>query len=77
MTNMHTPMPFVQQILLDIIAPPILTCIWWLFSRGFTGAVQGGVVSGRTKARQHHRFWIVLVVIYIGMFGTTIFYRLH
>jgi hypothetical protein len=77
MENMNTQMPFVQQILLDLVAPPILTCIWWLFSRGWAGAVQGGKISDRTKSRQRIRFWIVLAIIYVAMFGTTIYYRLR
>ena len=43
-------MPLTQQYLLDLIAPPIVTCIWWLFSRGTATVFQGGKISERTKA---------------------------
>jgi len=68
-------LPMAQQILLDIVAPPILAVIWWLKSRSWAQTVQGENVSERTKARQKKEFWILLAVVYLLMFGTT-FYAL-
>jgi hypothetical protein len=30
-----------KQFLLDLIAPPLLACLWWLVSRGWASTVQG------------------------------------
>jgi hypothetical protein len=70
-------MTITQQIAMDIIAPPILTSLWWLASRGTAMTIQGGTVSEKTKQRQRRRFWTVLVVIYICMIGTTIYFNTH
>jgi hypothetical protein len=29
-------LPLGQQIALDLVAPPIVTAIWWLLARGWT-----------------------------------------
>jgi hypothetical protein len=69
-------LPIAEQILLDIAAPPVLTGFWWIFSRGWAGAVQGGKVSTRTKLRQNKGVWIVLVMLYLIMFGATVYFNL-
>ena len=70
---MRTPLPLGQQILLDIIVPPIGTCVWWVMSRGWASAIQLGKVSDTTKKRQKSEFWIVLVIAYLVMCGITIY----
>jgi hypothetical protein len=60
-----------QQLLLDLIAPPVLACLWWLGSRGWAWTVQGGQVSDQTRDRQKIGFVVVLVGLYGLMFGTT------
>jgi hypothetical protein len=69
-------MPVAQQILLDIIVPPVVAGLWWLMSRGWAGIVQAGTVSETTKTRQHKLFWVVLMVFYLLAFGTTAYYNL-
>jgi hypothetical protein len=62
-----------QMIALDLLVPPIGTCIWWLMSRGWAGLVQGGTVSDKTKKRQKWEFLIILVLAYLLMFGITLY----
>jgi len=60
-----------QQYLLDLIAPPVLGCSWWLLSRGWAMSMQAGEVSDRTVKRQKRRFFMILALLYALMFGTT------
>ena len=64
-------MSLMKQLLLDLVAAPLLACLWWLFSRGWGLTVQGGQVGDRTKNRQKVGFVIVLALAYLAMFGTT------
>jgi hypothetical protein len=64
-------MPLMQQYLLDLVAPPIVTSLWWLFSRGTATVLQGGAVSERTKKRERIGFLVVLLLAYLLMFGGT------
>ncbi len=41
-------LPLSQQILLDIFVPPAGTLVWWLMSRVWASAIQGG-----EEAKQH------------------------
>ena len=65
-------MPLMKQFLLDLVAPPIGASLWWIMSRGWGNAVQGGQVSTRTKNRQKVGFFVLLVLAYIIMFGITV-----
>jgi cytochrome b561 len=65
--------PIDQQLLYDLLFPPIGTCLWWLMARGWARAVQGGKPSETTKKRQKWEFWVVLVCLYLLMFGITIY----
>ncbi|MGA6983812.1 MAG: hypothetical protein WBZ11_19820 [Candidatus Sulfotelmatobacter sp.] len=64
-------MPLARQYLLNTVAPPVLAGLWWVFSRGWATAVQGGEVSERTRKRQKWGLIVVLVLIYVLMFGAT------
>ena len=66
-------LPLSQQILLDIVVPPAGTLVWWLMSRGWASAVQGGKVSEATRRRQRRTAIVVLVAVYALMFGITIY----
>jgi hypothetical protein len=68
-------LPFVQQIMLDVVAPPIVVCLWWLFSRGTALTLQGGRVSERTKKWEKIGFVILLPLLYLTMFGITIYFH--
>jgi hypothetical protein len=66
-------LPLSQLIVLDLLVPPIGTCIWWLMSRGWAGFVQGGAISENTRKRQKREFWSILIAAYLLMFGITIY----
>jgi hypothetical protein len=66
-------LPLGQIIALDILVPPIGTCLWWLMARGWAASVQGGNVSETTKKREKWGFWLVLSAAYLLMFGITIY----
>ena len=70
---MHAAAPLSEQILFDIVLPPIGAALWWLMSRGWAGTVQGGDVSGETKNRQKVEFVVLLVATYALMFSITIY----
>ena len=63
--------PLYKQITMDVLAPPILAALTWLFSRGWAGSIQGGAVTDETRDRQAHTFWIVLAVLYVVMISIT------
>jgi hypothetical protein len=69
-------LPIAQQILLDIVAPPVLTGFWWLSSREWARSIQGEEISETTKSRQSRGFWIVLGMLYLIMFGGTTYFNL-
>jgi hypothetical protein len=66
-------LPIYQQLLLDLIAPPVVAGLWWALSRGWALTVQGDSISEKTRVRQARLFWIVLILFYLVMFCTTIY----
>jgi len=69
-------LPISQQILLDIFVPPVGTLVWWLMSRVWATAVQGGEVSETTRKRQKKIALALLILVYVLMFSITIYGRL-
>lgn len=65
--------PLGEQLAILILGPPVMAALTWIMSRGWAHAVQGGVVSERTKRRQKAEFWIVLVVMYVLGFGMALY----
>jgi hypothetical protein len=66
-------LPLFEQVLIDLVGPPIGAGLFWLFSRGWALTVQGGSVSDQTRARQFRGFWLVLVVAYMVMIAITVY----
>jgi bacteriorhodopsin len=66
-------LPLTEQVLLDVVAPPVATCLWWLMARGWAASVQGGEVSSTTKKRQKWEFFAILIAGYLLVFGITIY----
>lgn len=64
-------LPMIQQIGLDLIAPPILVALWWLMSRGWAVIAQGGRPSARTKVWINKGTWLLLAILYCLAFGIT------
>lgn len=63
-------LPIEQQIILDLVGPPIITAFWLLFSRGWVGLLGtsgGTTVRGWIKSGT----WILLIVLYIVAFSIT------
>ncbi len=75
MMELSYKMSLMQQLLLDLLAPPVLAGLWWLGSRGWASAVQGAQVSNQTRSRQKVGFVVVVTALYLLMFGTTIYLR--
>jgi hypothetical protein len=68
----HAALPLYQQILYDIIIPPVGAAIWLLMSKGWSGALgttDSQAVRGWTKSG----FWALLVAAYVLMFSITIY----
>ncbi len=66
-------LPFYQQVFIVFLGPPITAGLWWLLSRGWGEAVQGGSVSERTRTRQFRGFWIVLFLGYLVTISMAIY----
>ncbi len=66
-------LPLAQQILLDLLVPPVGTLVWWRMSRRWATLVQGGVVSETTRKRQKKVALVLLAIVYVLMFSITIY----
>lgn len=65
-------LPLWQQIVIDVLAPPLITSIWWLLSGGWSallGTADSEVVRGWRKPAM----LTVLIGCYALMFGMTIY----
>jgi hypothetical protein len=67
--------PLQQQILFDILLPPIAAVAFRILARGWAGLAQGGRISDVTHRRQSREFWIILIVLYL--FAATTFIYAH
>jgi hypothetical protein len=68
--------PIGEQILVDLLVPPIGACFWWAMARGWAMTVQSGNVSEATRKRQRREFLIIMALVYLLMFGITLYGRL-
>jgi len=68
-------LPLSDQLLFDVLIPPAGTVVWWLMSRAWASAVQGGKVSETTRKRQRKEAIVLLLAAYILMFSVTIYAR--
>jgi hypothetical protein len=66
-------LPLLNQVLLDLLVPPIGACLWWLVSRGWAHSVQGTTISEKTRKRQRFGFWLALALAYIIMTSITVY----
>lgn len=73
LVNSNAGLSLVQQIALDVVVPPIVTAVWWLMSSGWSNMMQGGEPTPRTKIWLSKGFWIVLGLLYLLMFGITLY----
>ena len=68
-----SPYPLSEQVLVDMIAPPVLASIFWLMAHGWARFVQSENVSEETKGREWLEFKVVLILGWIAMFGVSIY----
>lgn len=64
-------LPIAQQILLDLIAPPILTIVGGLMPHGWVKAIRRSDVSGSIGRVPWFEFWVILGWWYLVAFGVT------
>ena len=73
MSTMPGALPWTQQILIDLLFPPVGAGIWWLIATVWAMVFQGGKISERTKAVRKRLFWVLLAAAYALMFGVTLY----
>ena len=66
-------LPLFEQVLIDLIGPPVGAAIWWFLSRSWALTVQGASISKLTRRRQMRGFWLVLSMSYLLMISITIY----
>ena len=69
-------LPLSQQIILDLLFPPVGAAMWWVLSTGWATIVQGGKISDRTRRLRKRMFWALLAGAYVLMFGITLYAHL-
>jgi hypothetical protein len=69
----HGGLPIQQQILVDLIAPPVGVLLWRLVTRGLAGPASAGQASEEVRRRQSREFWAILIVGYLLMFSITLY----
>jgi len=70
----RTALPLYQQILIDVVLPPVATAILLLIPAGRLGILG---ISNRPPAKvwSSSKFWIFLAMLYAIMFSVTIYGR--
>jgi ABC-type molybdate transport system permease subunit len=63
-------LPLGQQIVLGLIAPPVITGLWWLLSRGWNGFL-GTTDDEVVRSWRKPATLAILVVCYVLMFCIT------
>ncbi|HTW60772.1 MAG TPA: hypothetical protein VMD55_03130 [Terracidiphilus sp.] len=65
-------LPIQQQILVDLIAPPVGALLWRFVAGGWAEArARDG--SEETRRRRSNEFWVILILGYFLMFGISLF----
>ena len=62
-----------KQVLVNLGAPPVIAGIFWLMARGWVVSVGPGDVTTLTRQKLKIEFRIVLVVLYLVVFGDALF----
>jgi hypothetical protein len=65
-------LPIQQQILVDLITPPVGALLWRFMTRGGAGA-RVEETSEETRRRKSSEFWVVLLLGYALMFGISLY----
>jgi hypothetical protein len=72
---MSARLPLYQQILLDLMAPPVITALWWLRSRSLVNDLQRKGQSGSSESKTDTGIWIVWISLTLLMFAATIYFN--
>ena len=62
-----------KQILVDLSAPPLLAGIFWLMARGWVASIGTGDITTQTKQKLKIECRIVLALLYLVVFGKTLY----
>jgi hypothetical protein len=62
-----------KQILIDLSAPPLIAGIFWLMTRGLVASIGSGDTTTLTKQKLKIEFRIVLALLYLAVFGKTLY----
>ena len=62
-----------KQILVDLTAPPVIAGIFWLMARGWVASIGPCGVTALTKQKLKIEFRIVLALLYLAVFGETLY----
>jgi hypothetical protein len=65
-------LPVQQQILVDLIVPPVGAILWRWMTGGWPGA-RDVDASEETRRRKSTEFWVVLLLGYVLMFGISFY----
>jgi len=61
------------QILVDLSAPPVIATTFWLMARGWVASIGSGDTTTLTKQKLKIEFRIVLALLYLAVFGKTLY----
>ncbi len=62
-----------KQILVDLSAPPVIAGMFWFMARGWVVSTGSGDISTLTKQKLAIEFRIVLALLYLAVFGETLY----
>jgi hypothetical protein len=62
-----------KQIVFDLSAPPMIAGIFWLMARGWVASIGSGETTALTKQKLKIEFRIVLALLYLAVFGETLY----
>jgi hypothetical protein len=62
-----------KQILVDLGAPPVIAGMFWLMARGWVLLIGPSNMTTLTKPKLRIEFRIVLVLLYLVVFGETLY----
>ena len=62
-----------KQILVDLGAPPVIAGMFWLMARGWVLLIGPSDITTLTKPKLRIEFRIVLVLLYLVVFGETLY----
>lgn len=62
-----------KQIMVDLTAPPVIAGLFWLMARGWVASIGSGDITTLTEQKLKIEFRIVLGLLYLAVFGETLY----